>query len=89
MIKLWCIQLIEYYVGTKIIFINLCNHLKTHLYVKWEKAKTKNTKLYVQCDYIVFVKKKKIYVEGKNNAGKKYSQIIGCGFHWAMELQLL
>lgn len=47
MIKLWCIQLIEYYVGTKIIFINLCNHLKTHLYVKWEKAKTKNTKLYV------------------------------------------
>lgn len=46
-IKLWYIQLIEYYLGTKIVFINLSNHFKTYLYVEWEKDKTKNTKLYV------------------------------------------
>ena len=39
MIKLCYTPLIEYYAGTKIIFMNLCNHLETSLYVKWEKQK--------------------------------------------------
>ena len=65
MIKLCYTPLIEYYAGTKIIFMNLCNHLETSLYVKWEKQKYRSmpTVWLQQC----FLK---ICVEGKNNTGK-------------------
>lgn len=45
MIKLWYTQLIEHYTGTRIMFMNLCDHLK-HPYML-SGGENKHTKLYI------------------------------------------